>query len=191
MMKKFIKAVVMIAAVLGIASVNPAATHAQEEVTEIQVLRFMTATQKLDAKAEPNNNAETIFSYDAGASVFVTGETQDGWYIVYYQGKTGYINPNASGGSNKQGAQDTSQDVLVEQELDIEALDAELEALQVRDKIIVEEIERYRAEVRRSRIWGTVIVLLVIGIFAVGIVSTVRAEKKKKEDEGIIDLDKE
>ena len=191
MMKKFIKAVVMIAAVLVIASGNPAAAHAQEEATEIQVLRFMNATQRIDAKAEPNSNAETIFSYDAGDSVLVTGETQDGWYIVYYQGKTGYIYPKASGGNNTPGAQDTSQDVLVEQELDIEALDAELEALQVEDKIIIEEVERYRAEVRRSRIWGTIIVLLVIGIFAVGIVSTVRAEKKKKEDGDIIDLDKE
>lgn len=183
MMKKFIKAVVMITAVLVIASGNPVAVRAQEEATEIQVLRFMSATQKVDVKAEPKNNAETIFSYNAGDSVFVTGETQDGWYIVYYQGKTGYIYPKASGGQRTPGVQDAAQDVLVEQEMDIEALDAELEAMEVENKIIVEEVERYRAEVRRSRIWGAIIVLLVIGIFAVGIVSTVRAERKKKEDE--------
>lgn len=183
MMKKFIKAVVMIAAILVIASGNPVDAHAQGEATEIRVLRFMNALQKVDAKAEPNNNAETIFSYDAGDSVFVTGETNNGWYIVYYQGNIGYIYPKTSGGQNTPGAQNTSQDVLVEQEIDIEALDAELEALEVENKIIVEEVERYRAEVRRSRIWGAIIVLLVIGIFAVGIVSTVRAERKKKEDE--------
>lgn len=177
MMKKFIRAIVLIAAVFIITAGYSVTAHAQGETAEIRVLQFMSATQKVDVKAEPKNNAETIFSYNAGDSVFVTGETNNGWYIVYYQGNIGYIYPKASGGPNG------AQDVLIMQEIDIEALDAELEALEVENKIIVEEVERYRAEVRRSRIWGAIIVLLVIGIFAVGIVSTVRAERKKKEDE--------
>ena len=183
MMKKFMKAIVMIAAILVMTAGYSASAHAQGE-GEIKVSQFMTATQDLDAKAEPNNSADTIFSYEAGDSVLVTGETQDGWYIVYYQGMTGYIAQNTPGGQNTLGDADTSQGVLAVQEIDIEALDAEMDALQQEDKIIVEEVERYRAEMRRSRIWGTVIVLLVIAIFAVGIVSTVRAEKKKKEDQG-------
>lgn len=206
MIKKIVKAIVVIATVLVITAGYPVSVHAQQE-GEIKVSQFMTAMQDMDAKAEPNSNAETIFSYEAGASVLVTGETQDGWYIVYYQGKTGYIDKNTPVDPATSIDPNESQAVLVVQEIDVEALDAEMEALQMEDKIIVEEVERYRAERRRSRIWGTVIVLLVIGIFAVGIVSTVRAEKKKKEDvhegknedknedenkiENIIDLDKE
>lgn len=198
MMKKILKAIVMIAAVLVITAGYPLSARA---AGEIQVRQIMTAMQNLDAKAEPDSNAETIFSYDAGASVLVIDERQDGWYVVYYQGKTGYINkntpvdPSTFIGQDTSDDPSTSQEVLVAQEMDVEALDAEMEALQVENKIIVEEVERQREEARRSKIWGTVIVLLVIAIFAVGIVSTVLAEKKKKEDENekenIIDLDKE
>lgn len=198
MMKKVLKAIVMIAAVLVITAGYPLSARA---AGEIQVRQIMTAMQNLDAKAEPDSNAETIFSYDAGASVLVIDERQDGWYVVYYQGKTGYINkntpvdPSTFIGQDTSDDPSTSQEVLVAQEMDVEALDAEMEALQVENKIIVEEVERQREEAHRSKIWGTVIVLLVIAIFAVGIVSTVLAEKKKKEDENekenIIDLDKE
>ena len=179
MMKRTLKAALMCAIIIVIAAKYPARTHAQDALSETQFSQFMTTLQKIDVKAEPDDKAETLFSYDAGAAVYVTGETEDGWYIVFYQGKTGYIN------------KDSSKEALSTKEVDIQALDEEMEALQVRDKIIVEEVERYRAEARRSRIWGTVIVLLVVGIFVVGIVSTVRSERKNKGDGLIIDLDKE
>lgn len=178
MMKKAMKVVLMCVITMVVAAECPAFAHAQDALSETQFSQFMTTLHQIDAKEEPNENAAIAFSYDAGAIVCVSGETDDGWYIVFYQGKTGYIN------------KDSSKEALSTKEIDKEALDTELEELQVRDKIIVEEIERYRAEARRSRIWGTVIVLLVVGIFAVGIISTVRAEKNK-EDGAIIDLDKE
>lgn len=184
MKKRMVKIVLTLVVTLFMTVGYPISAHANAE-GEITISQIMTAMQNIDAKAEPNSNAETIFSYEAGASVLVTGETEDGWYIVFYQGKTGYIDPNTpidpatSIDSNK------TQTILEVQEIDIEALDAEMEEMQIESQIIVEEVERYRTEARRSRIWGTVIVILVIGIFAVGIVSTVRAEKKKKEGQGI------
>lgn len=178
-MRRMMRAVLMCVVTVAIATGYVSSVHAEEVLGETQFSQFMTTLQKIDVKAEPDDKAETLFSYDAGAAVYVTGETEDGWYIVFYQGKTGYIN------------KDSSKEALSTKEVDIQALDEELEALQVRDKIIVEEVERYRAEARRSRIWGTVIVLLVVGIFVVGIVSTVRSERKNKGDGLIIDLDKE
>lgn len=178
MMKRMMKAILLCVVTVVMAAGYVSSVHAEDVLGEVQFERFMTALEQVDAKAEPDDNAETLFSYDAGATVYVSGETENGWYIVSYQGKTGYINKKSA------------QQALSEETIDVEALDEELVALQVRDKIIVEEVERYRAETRRSRIWGTVIVLLVIGIFAVGIISTVRAEKNKK-DGNIIDLDKE
>lgn len=179
MMKRMMKAILMCVVTLVVAAGYVSSSHAEDVLGEVQFDRFMTALAQVDAKEEPDNDSETLFSYDAGATVYVTGETEDGWYIVSYQGQTGYINKN------------TAQQALTSEEIDVEALDEELEALQVRDKIIVEEVERYRVEARRSRIWGTVIVLLVVGILAVGIISTVRVEKKNKGDGNIIDLDKE
>ena len=182
MIKKVLRAIGMIAAVLVITVGYPVAV--QVEASEIQIEKIMTATRNINAKAEPDSNSETIFSYEAGAFVLVTGETEDGWYIVNYQGVTGYIDKNTPLDSDTESDADTSgdsdvqQEVLLEQEIDVEALDAEMEAMQTETQIIVEAVEREQEEARRSKIWGTVIVLLVIAIFAVGIVSTVRAEKK-------------
>lgn len=61
----------------------------------------------------------------------------------------------------------------------IDALDQEMKAMEAENQIVVEEVERQRAEKKNSMIWGVVIVLLVIGIFAVGILSTMRSEREK------------
>ncbi len=68
----------------------------------------------------------------------------------------------------------------IEQLPDSSQLDAEFAALEEESTMIVEEVERQRAEARRSKIWGAAIVLLVIGIFSMGVVST--RESKKEED---------
>lgn len=143
--------------------------YARDGVTETQISMFMKALGHIDAKSEPKDDAETIFTYDEGDHIYVSGETPNGWYIVYYRGQTGYINKNIS-----------QEAETVQDELDLEALDDELEAQEAENKLIAEGVERYLSEARRSRIWGVVIVLLVIGIFAVGIVSTIREEKTER-----------
>ena len=154
---------------------------ARNELTETQINLFMKALQQIDAKAEPKDDAATIFTYDEGDYIYVTGETPNGWYIVYYQGQMGYVNKKISqesGALQDDQSEQNAQVVLETEKLDLEALDDELAAQEVENKLIAEGVERYLTEARRSRIWGVVIVLLVIGIFAVGIVSTIRAEKK-------------
>lgn len=68
----------------------------------------------------------------------------------------------------------------IEQIQDSSQLDAEFSALEEESAMIVEEVERQRAEAIRSKIWGAVIIVLVIGIFSMGVVST--RESKKEED---------
>lgn len=133
-----------------------------EEVSELSQL--MTANEDVDMKAAPESNAETIVSYQEGSSVFVTGETADGWYRAIYQDKEGYI----------------PKDTLSVQEIDVTALDEEMERTEQEAEFVIETVERYRAEARRSKIWGTVIVVLVIGVFATGIISSVRSAKGKE-----------
>lgn len=166
MMKRMTKVILVLMVTLFVTAGYPISVHAQEET---QLSQFMRTLQQVTAKVEPNDSSETAFTYEDGDIVYIIGETEDGWYIVYYQGQTGYIN------------KDKSQDVLVAEEIDIEALDEEMAAQETENKMIVEAVERYRAEARRSRIWGAAIVILVIGIFAVGIISTVRAENEGRE----------
>lgn len=136
------------------------------EVSELN--QIMTGQGKVEAKETTDSNSATVITYESGTPILVTGETENGWYRVSYQGKEGYVLKSR----------------LTAQEFNVEELDKEMESSEAESRLVVEEVERYRAEARRSRIWGTVIVLLVVGIFATGIISTVKAEKEKKKDAG-------
>ncbi|MCM1125569.1 MAG: SH3 domain-containing protein [Lachnospiraceae bacterium] len=136
------------------------------EATEYS--QFMTAKEKVEAKETPERTAAVVITYEPGDMIYVTGKTEEGWYVTLYQGKTGYIEADTTGKS------------LQEMALDIDALNQEMEHAQEEGKLIIEETERYRAEVRRSKIWGTVIALLVIGIIITGIISTGQFGKKQE-----------
>lgn len=163
----------MLLAALGISfglaavALSPLYVRAEEgsaaDVTELSQL--MTANEAVDLKTEPQENAETIHSYQKDDPVFVTGKTADGWYRAVYQGKEGYIPEKA----------------LLVQELDVEGLDAELDKTKQEAELVVETVEKYHEETRRSRIWGIVIGILVVGIFAIGIISGIRSKGKPKK----------
>lgn len=141
---------------------------ADAEVSDVTELsQIMTADGDVDMKAAPEESAETIMSYGKGASVFVTGECANGWYRVIYQDKEGYV----------------PEDSLRIQEIDVAGLDAEMAQMEQEAKFVVESVEKYRVEARRSRIWGGVIITLVAGIFAVGIISGVRGAKDSGREE--------
>lgn len=129
--------------------------------------QLMTADEDVDMKAEPSESAETIVSYKSGDSVFITGEAMDGWYRAIYQGREGYI----------------PQESLRAQEIDVAGLDEEMARTQQDGELVMDTVERYRAEARRSKIWGTVIVVLVLGIFATGIISGIKSSKDKEAQE--------
>lgn len=161
-------------AVLSVKAEEKADGKADEAaVTELN--QVMTILVDCDAKELPKRGAAGVISYNAGAPVWVIGETQDGWYLVSYQDKKGYI----------------PKDYIAELQIEVEekgavglneaGLDEEMEALGAENKMVVEEIERQRSETRRSHIWTVIIVLLIIGIFATGIVSTVKSGKGTKE----------
>ena len=139
--------------------------YAEVQVTELS--KLMAAKSATDAFAEPEEQSEVVFSYEAEGSVLVTGETTDGWYRVVYQDKVGFVKKTD----------------LKDANIDVAALDEEFEAEEIEGKIFVEEVERIRAQITRSRIWGTIIVLLIVGIFGSGIYSTVKSEQKKKQNE--------
>lgn len=174
-----------------------ARAYARETLTSATAenSQFMRALQHIDALASPEEDAEVVFSYEADAVAFVTGETEDGWYIVSYQGKTGYIPkslqnvetaPDEDSGEAAADVADGAEKeqgggaALAVEPIDVDALNAEFEEQGAESEIVVEMVEKYRADTRRSRIWGVLIAALIIAIFAVGIISTVRAEKAEK-----------
>lgn len=150
-----------------------------EDVTVTELNQIMTILVDCDAKEFPKRGAEGVISYSAGSPVWVIGETEDGWYLVSYQDQKGYI------------PKDYIDILTVETEdkgavgLAEAGLDKEMEALEAESKMVIDEVERQRGESKRSHIWIVVIVLLVIGIFATGIISTIKfgkAVKDKKND---------
>ena len=138
----------------------------QDESQTKSYNQLMVAERDVDMKAEPDADAQTLMTYKKGDLVFSTGETADGWYLVIYQDINGYVEKEA----------------LVVQELDVEGLDAEMAMYEQEGKLVMETVEKYRAEAKRSKIWGGVIITLVAAIFAVGIYSAVKT--KKEEDSG-------
>lgn len=138
----------------------------QSETEAASQNQIMVAEKDVDMKEAPEDNAPTIMTYEKGALIFTTGETADGWYIVIYQDKEGYV----------------KKDSLSVQEMDVEGLDAEMEVNAQEGKLVVETVEKYRAEARRSKIWGSIIVILVAAIFAFGIFSAVKTKKDENPD---------
>ena len=80
---------------------------------------------------------------------------------------------------------------LADQELDVEGLNQEFQESETEGKMVIEEVERNRKEAKRSKIWGIVIVLLVVGIFATGIISASGLEKEKKKSNAAQSPDQE
>lgn len=176
---KFLMALLVAAFLSSAFGMSAKAEEAPVEVSVTEMNQVMTIMNDCEARELPEDSAAVVQNYVAGDSVWVVGETQDGWYKISYQGKESYI------------PKDSTTDLQVEIEgqgtVDlVEAgLDSELAAIEAEGKMLVEEVERQRTETKRSRIWTVVIVVLIIGIFVTGIISTVKKEKgsEAKNDE--------
>lgn len=126
----------------------------------------LKAEKRTEMKASPEKTAETLMTFQAGDLIFAVEEMADGWYRVIYQDKEGYV----------------EKDGLTMQEIDVEGLNAEMAANEAETKFVVEVVEKYRADARRSKIWGTIIILLVVSIFGVGIFSAIRSNQNEDDE---------
>lgn len=149
------KILVLLIAICSIGAMAPVLVYAEEGQQRIEMQQMMEATERIEAREEPDEEAGIVFVYEKGAKVFVIEETGDSWFKVFYQGREGY----------------TPDKGLVLQEMDTVQLDKELETAVMEGEIVAKEVERYRKEEGRSKVWGTVIALLIGGIFAVGIIA--------------------
>ncbi len=149
---------------------NASQTSPDPEVTEMN--QIMTILVDCDARELPERGAEAVVSFSAGDSVWVTGQTEEGWYLVSYQDKQGYIPEDCI--TNLQIESDGTEIDLTEA-----GLDEEMTAIEAENAMLIEEAQRQKDEEGRSLIWIVVIVVLVIGIFATGLISVLKKNRRK------------
>lgn len=137
------------------------------EAEAVQMDRLMTAAQDAEMKRTPEDSGEVVTVFETGSSVYVTGETASGWYQVSYQGNTGYVR----------------EELLKDIEVDLTALELEMDDVETEGKILSEETERVRREDERSKAWIIALGLIIGGIFVTGIligsVSSGRRRRKR------------
>ena len=119
------------------------------EKTEIAVNSFYQVNENTQMRENASESAEEVQELVAGDTVMVTAYTDGEWCTVSKGDKTGYVPINA-----------------------LTPIGNDYES-------IYEEMLELQRQKRNRMIWGSIIVVLVIAIFGVGIVSAV---KKNREE---------
>lgn len=156
-MKKWMRGTLAAIAVLLF---NGMTVCAAEELKQNMVMETIEEVKLLEA---PEKRAEEVIALPAGAAVVLTEDEVKGWCKVSAQETEGYLQ--------------TSQLKTLG---NAEELNSEFDKISNTVQLIFDEIIVRENETKQSRIWGTVIVVLIAAIFGVGIVSAV---KKNKEEE--------
>ena len=128
---------------------------------------LMMLTESAEAKEAPEESAAVVVELPEGSQLLVTGE-ENGWYQIFYQGKTAYV---------------PSDVAVASTEVDQEALDQEMQKVEEEGAAFVESLETQRTAAQRSRIWQIVIIVLIAAVFITGVISAVKSAKMDKEKE--------
>jgi len=128
-------------------------------------LEMYYTTQKIEVYEKKADSSKVLTTIEEGIPIMIL-EKGDDWCQVQYMDATGYVKTS-----------------LLQKEN--EELASELDAQQEYNNTFMNEIFRLEDEKAKSRVWGAVIVLLIIGIFGVGIFNTIKMNKKEEQsDEG-------
>lgn len=127
-------------------------------------MKVMQTSEKVTLYENADETSAVVDTFDKGTPVIIQEEEQDGWCRVSYKEIEGYLKASQ-----------------LEMIGDIEALAEEFEDMDQSVQLIFESIVLREQETRQKRIWGTVIVVLVVAIFGVGIVSSIKNGKNNNE----------
>lgn len=167
-MKKLWKTVLLLAVLISVAagagSITVKAEDKKDDAAEV-TSGVMTLKEDVGAREEADASSKEVITLKKGASIFVMEKTENGWYHFVQDGTEAYVE------CSKVNTPQVN-----------EALAAEMEEQVVAAVKDIDMVNQYREEASKSKIWGAVIVLFVIAIFAVGIITTVRKQKTLKED---------
>lgn len=133
------------------------------EKTEITVNSFYQVNENTQMRENASESAKEVQELVAGDTVMVITAYTDGeWCTVSKGDKTGYVQINALTPIGN-----------------VDTLNAEFNSIGNDYKSTYEEMLELQRQKRNRMIWGSIIVVLVIAIFGVGIVSAV---KKNREE---------
>lgn len=127
---------------------------------------LMEATVDTVGREQRSDNAASVIELPAGTHILVVGEETDGWYEIYSQGKTAFV---------------PSKDLMVPAILDAAELEQEMKKIEEEDKAFIESLEMQRKAIARSKLWRTVIIVLIAGVFITGVISALHKTKNEEK----------
>lgn len=161
MKKKLFKLSFLLIAIL-IMGITVYASEAAE-ITENMVMKVSGKTEVHESADDTSN---VVATFEAGTPIIIQEKPQNGWCKVSYKESIGYVK--------------TESLVLLSGESE---LANEFEQTHNQVQLMFDNIVLAEKEKSRSRIWGVIIVILVVLIFGVGIVSSIRGKKDKEKAE--------
>lgn len=139
-------------------------TYAADD-SKVGVLYEVTADTEMKEAADAGS--ATVAEVQAGTAVVV--ESEDGaWSRVLYREQEGYVESDVL-------------EIYAEEEL--ESLAQEMGSVSEEEQRLVEEADLAARQNRSSIIWGSIIAVLILAIFGLGIVSAVKNAKEEEQEE--------
>ncbi len=154
----------------GAQAAEEAKTAEQTQAAQFLKDTVWEVTGDVTVRDEPDRKSKKTGKLEAGTPVVVSEDEQDGWCKVRNQTVEGYIETSSLQMVNAANAEALKQEFGVNEEF---------------DSMVLEEYEYQKRQKRTTFIWGAVIGVLVVAIFAVGIVSAINGNKaEQNEDNG-------
>ena len=140
--------------------------YAQAEETEqMKMMEVISDTQVYEKPGNVGDEARILTDLKAGTPVIVLDTSDTVWYEISVNHQTGYI---LAGNLKPYG--------------DVEVLDKEFEQIAQENEMEFYTLMAELEHRRQAWIWGSIIAVLVIAIFAIGIISAVKNAKEDKKD---------
>lgn len=136
-----------------------------EELESIEKNMVLETAKEVELLEKPETAAKAVVTLQAGTPVMVVEEENNGWCKVANQGQEGYVQISALKTIGNQ-----------------EELNAEFEKISNTIQLAFDEIMTQENATKQARIWGTIIVVLIVAIFGVGIVSAIKKNKLEREE---------
>ena len=164
--------------------------------------KIINLKSDVDILVSPEDGADVLVSFKKGDPVFVTG-FQNGYYVVLYQGKTGYFSTATSLAQssdvvideNSEDADGVLDTILEEDDTFDDAgggdviaeLDSEFKTGAEEMDYVISEIDSAEKARKSSVIWGAVIAVIIILIFALSIFGKIVERRKLEPDKELED----
>lgn len=134
------------------------------ELESVQKNMVLETVEEVELRENPSSTGAAAAVLPAGIAVVVAEDASGDWCKVAYQEQEGYV-PVA----------------MLKTLGNTEELNSEFDKISQTIQLAFEEIVTREHEEVQAKIWGSIIVVLIVAIFGVGIVSAV----KKNKEEGI------